>query len=100
LWSVYIVRCKDGALYTGISNNVARRVAKHNAGRGSKGIRPRLPVRLVYSEPIGDRGAATRRERAIKRMPASAKRKLVWGRRRVGPARIPTQQDQRAKKQD
>jgi len=76
-WHVYIVRCADGTLYTGIARDLAARLGEHNAGRGAKYTRGRLPVELVYSEPCDDRGAALRREHAIKRLPASGKRALV-----------------------
>jgi putative endonuclease len=76
-WWVYVVRCADGTLYTGIARDPAGRVATHNAGRGARYTRSRRPVALVFSEPATDRGAALRREAAIKRLPAEAKRQLV-----------------------
>ena len=76
-WCVYIVRCADGSLYTGITKDVESRVSLHNAGRGAKYTRARRPVELVYSEAVADRGAAMRREYAIKRLRPVAKRKLV-----------------------
>jgi len=76
-WHVYIVRCSDKSLYTGIAKDVATRVAQHNAGTGAKYTRGRLPVELVYYETVGEHGAALRRELAIKRMPASDKRRLA-----------------------
>lgn len=76
-WHVYVLRCADGTLYTGISNDVARRVDLHNQGRGARYTRGRLPVRLVYQEEAGSRAAATRREAAVKRMPRTAKIQLV-----------------------
>lgn len=79
VWSVYIVRCADGTLYTGISNDVERRVALHNQGRGARYTRGRLPVTLAHQEPVGTRAAATRREAAIKRMSRAAKMALVVG---------------------
>lgn len=79
IWSAYIVRCADGTLYTGISNDVARRVDLHNQGRGARYTRGRLPVTLAYQEPVGTRAEATRREAAIKRMPCKAKLALVVG---------------------
>lgn len=66
-WSVYLVRCADGTLYTGISNDVDRRVDLHNQGKGARYTRGRLPVTLVYQESAGARAEATRREAAIKR---------------------------------
>ena len=74
---VYILRCADGSLYTGIAVDVARRVTQHNAGRASKYTRSRRPVELVYRERQPDRGAALRREAAIKALPRSAKEALI-----------------------
>jgi putative endonuclease len=76
-WYVYIVRCSDGSLYTGITRDVESRVSLHNAGRGAKYTRARRPVELVYRETVGDRGAAVRRECAIKRLRPVAKKKLI-----------------------
>lgn len=81
-WTVYILRCADGSLYTGVAIDVKARVATHNAGKGAKYTRGRRPVKLVYREPAGSRGAALRREAAIKRLPAAAKRALVAAARR------------------
>ena len=76
-WWVYVVRCADGSLYTGVAVDVARRVGRHNAGRAAKYTRGRRPVVLVYRERQPDRGAALRREAAIKRLPRTAKEALV-----------------------
>jgi putative endonuclease len=78
-WYVYIVRCADGSLYTGITKDVESRVSLHNAGRGAKYTRTRRPVDLVYREMVSDRGAAMRREYVIKRLRPVAKRKLIAG---------------------
>ena len=75
MWTVYILQCRDGTLYTGITDNLPRRLAAHNAGRGAKYTRGRTPVVPVYQELCPDRSAALRRERAIKslaRPPAAA----------------------------
>ncbi|NIW24792.1 MAG: GIY-YIG nuclease family protein [Gammaproteobacteria bacterium] len=77
VWHVYILRCVDSTLYTGVTTRVADRVAAHNAGRGAKYTRGRLPVELVYEERIGDRGDALSREAQIKRLSAIEKRRLV-----------------------
>lgn len=74
---VYILECSDGSFYTGITTDLVRRVAAHNAGRGARYTRSRRPVRVIYAEPAGDRAAAARRERAIKRLPRAAKEDLV-----------------------
>ena len=76
-WYVYMVRCADGSLYTGIAKDVERRVAQHNAGEGAKYTRGRRPVALVYREAVKDRPAALRREYAIKQLRASGKRALI-----------------------
>lgn len=76
-WYVYILRCADGSLYTGATNDLAARVRAHNDGKGAKYTRGRLPVVLVYSEPAADRGAAQRRERVIKRLSTAMKRRLL-----------------------
>ncbi len=77
LWHVYIVRCRDESLYTGVAAELEPRIAQHNAGKGAKYTRSRRPVTLVYRETAADRGAALRREIEIKRMPVAAKRRLV-----------------------
>ena len=76
MWHVYIVRCADRTLYTGVAKDVEARIAVHNAGRGAKYTRSRLPVKVVYRESVGDRGVALRREHEIKRMTRPAKRAL------------------------
>lgn len=76
-WHVYILRCADGSLYTGVATDVAARVAAHNAGKGAKYTRGRLPVKLVHREQAANRGAALRREYAIKQLPTEAKRALA-----------------------
>lgn len=75
-WYVYIVRCADDTLYTGIARDLARRIAQHNAGNGAAYTRGRRPVTLVHREAATDRGSALRREAAIKRLPPAAKRAL------------------------
>ncbi len=76
-WYVYIVRCNDGTLYTGITNDLDRRVKEHNsANGGAKYTRSRRPVKLVYSEFAEDRSEAAKREYQIKRMTLADKTKL------------------------
>lgn len=77
MWYVYIVRCVDDSLYTGIAKDVVSRVAQHNVGQGAKYTRGRRPVHLVYREPAPDRGSALRRESVIKRLSACQKRRLI-----------------------
>lgn len=76
-WHVYILECADKTLYTGIATDVTARVAVHNAGKGAKYTRGRLPVRLCYLEQVVDRSAALQREHAIKRLSATEKRQLI-----------------------
>ena len=80
-WYVYIVRCADRTLYTGVARDLRARVDAHNAGRGAKYTRARLPVKLIYQESAEDRGAALRREHAIKRLSRVEKRALAKKRR-------------------
>ena len=76
-WYVYMLLCADQSLYTGVATDIDARVATHNAGKGAKYTRGRLPVKLVYQEKIGARGAALSREHAIKRLRRTAKRQLI-----------------------
>ena len=78
-WYVYIVRCRDGTLYTGSTCDVDRRVAVHNSGKGAKYTRSRLPVSPVYREVCPDKSAALRREIAIKRLTRLQKEALILG---------------------
>jgi len=81
-WFIYILRCADGSLYTGISNDLSRRVDRHNSGRGAKYVRTRLPVELVWWEYAGTCSTALRREAAIKGYSRGAKERLIQGRKR------------------
>ena len=76
-WTVYVARCGDGTLYTGVTTDLERRLAEHNAGRGSAYTRSRLPVCLVYSEPVDDRSRALQREYAIKQLARAEKEALA-----------------------
>ncbi len=76
-WLVYLLRCRDGSLYTGITNDLPKRLKAHAAGRASKYTRSRLPVRLAYSEPQKSKSAALKREAAIKRLRRAEKDRLV-----------------------
>ncbi|MEM7305392.1 MAG: GIY-YIG nuclease family protein [Planctomycetota bacterium] len=76
-WHVYLVRCRNGALYTGIATDVARRFEEHGEGRGAKALRGRGPLELVYQRPVGERGLALRVESLIKRLPKARKEELV-----------------------
>lgn len=74
---VYILTCSDGTLYTGWTIDLAERLAAHQAGRGARYTRTRLPVKLVYQETCPDRSSAMKRERAIKKLPRVKKLALV-----------------------
>jgi predicted GIY-YIG superfamily endonuclease len=74
---VYILRCADGSLYTGIAKDVERRLAQHRAGRASRYTRARLPVRLVWSREVRSWSLALREEIRIKRMRKAEKEALL-----------------------
>lgn len=77
-WHVYILRCADGTLYTGVTTDLERRVREHNEDpKGAKYTRARRPVALVHAEAHGSRAAATVREAAIKKLSRSAKLALL-----------------------
>ena len=76
-WGVYILRCGDGTLYTGITDNLPRRLEAHRPGRGAKYTRGRGPLALVYWEEQTDRAAASRREWAIKQLTRTEKEALA-----------------------
>lgn len=74
---VYMLRCKDGSLYTGWTNDLEHRLVMHNSGRGAKYTRGRGPLELVYSEELPDKEAALRRECAIKKLRREQKLALL-----------------------
>ena len=76
-WYVYMLRCCDGSLYTGYTDDVDRRLACHNSGKGAKYTRSRLPVALVYSEECTDKSAALKREFAIKQLTKAQKESII-----------------------
>ena len=76
-WFVYLLRCADGSLYTGIAKDVDRRCQQHNAGTASRYTRSRLPVVLVYQEGHASRSLALRREAAIKALSRRQKEMLI-----------------------
>lgn len=83
-FSLYIVRCADGSLYTGIATDVEKRIAEHAHGlRGAKYLRGKGPLEIVFSEPAGDRAAASRLEYRVKRMTREQKLELIAGERRL-----------------
>ncbi len=78
-WVCYLLQCADNTLYCGITNDLDKRLAAHNAGEGAKYTRGRTPVRLMYRESCADKSAALKREMQIKQMPKSEKLKLCAG---------------------
>ena len=76
-WYIYILRCGDDTLYTGITDDVEKRFAAHAAGKGAKYTRGRGPHALVYTEEVEDKSAALKREHAIKKLPRTEKLKLI-----------------------
>lgn len=76
-WFVYMLRCGDGSLYTGYTDNVSRRLAAHQSGKGAKYTRSRPPVVLAYQEELPDKSSAMRREAAIKRLTRRQKLELI-----------------------
>ena len=76
-WIVYILRCADESFYTGITNNISRRVKMHQQGKASKYTRSHGPVELVYQEVLSDRGLALVREYELKRLPRLKKEMIV-----------------------
>jgi len=76
-WHVYIIECSDGSLYTGITNDIDKRITAHNDGRGAKYTKSRRPVHLRYSEPAADRKHASQREYAIKSLRKAEKMRLI-----------------------
>lgn len=76
-WSVYLLRCGDGSLYTGIATDVLRRIAEHEAGeKGAKYLRGRGPLELVYQQEIGDRSLASKIEHRVRKLPKGLKEDL------------------------
>jgi len=76
-WKLYILRCGDGSLYTGITTDVSKRLEVHSSGKGAKYTRGRGPLELVYEEVCGDHSAALKRELEIKSLSREEKLKLI-----------------------
>jgi len=79
VWHLYLVRCGDGSLYTGISTDVERRLAAHRDNRGARRLRGRGPLELVFCSAVGDRAAALRVEYRVKQLSRRDKERLVRG---------------------
>ena len=82
-WQIYIIECRDGSLYTGITIDLEKRLAAHNAGKGAKYTTSRGPVRLVYREGAANRSEASKRENAIKKLSRNNKLALCAKQNRV-----------------
>jgi putative endonuclease len=80
-WYIYLLRCANGDLYTGISTDVARRLQQHVDNRGARRLRGKGPLQLVFSHPVGDRSQALRLECRVKRLSRLQKEALVRGER-------------------
>lgn len=78
-WHLYMLRCRDGKLYTGITTDIERRIAMHRAGKGAKYLRGRAPLNLVYRRRIGSRSLALKMEQAVKKLPKCEKERIVEG---------------------
>ena len=76
-WYLYILRCGDGTLYTGITTDVEKRLEQHRTGKGAKYTRGRGPLELVYRESCGDHSSALKREAAVKKLSRSQKERLL-----------------------
>jgi putative endonuclease len=87
-FSLYIVRCADGTLYTGIATDVDRRLSEHESGlRGARFLRGKGPLQVVFSEVVGDRSLASRLEYRVKKLDRSKKLELIDGRSRLDDLR-------------
>jgi putative endonuclease len=84
-WTVYLARCRDGSLYTGVTTDPERRLEEHNCGFGAAYTRSRLPVELVYRERAADRSHALRREHAIRQLTRAEKEALALGDPAIDP---------------
>jgi predicted GIY-YIG superfamily endonuclease len=76
-WYVYILKCRDGTLYTGITNDLSRRAAEHNSGTASRYTRSRRPVQIIYKEPCSNRSAALKKEYAVKSLTRKEKEDYI-----------------------
>ena len=76
-WQVYIIRCTDDSLYTGITLDIDRRMGEHGGARGARYFRGRRPLQLVYLEDGHTRSSASRREASIKKLTRAAKLRLI-----------------------
>ena len=82
VWFLYILRCKDGSLYTGITTDVAKRLEAHRSGKGAKYTRGRGPLELLYQEECGTHSQALKREYAVKILTRQEKEQLILSKNR------------------
>ena len=79
IWYIYMIRCADNSLYTGITTDVGRRFQTHQKGKGAKYLKTRKPFKLVFQQAVGDRSQASKVEYKAKRLPKSKKEQVVTG---------------------
>jgi putative endonuclease len=89
MWCVYLLRCGDGTLYAGMTNDLAARFKAHQAGRGARYTRGRGPLEVVHVERCRGRSAALKREHALKRLPRSEKLAMLDSATSRGTTRLP-----------
>ena len=77
IWILYMLECSDHSIYTGITNNIEKRIKMHESGKGAKYLRGRLPIKLLHKEVFLSRSDASKREILIKKMNHKEKRKLI-----------------------
>jgi putative endonuclease len=78
-WHLYLIECRNGAYYAGITNDIERRFAQHMAGKGAKYTRSNPPVRLLGTRPFADKSAALKAEHAIRKLPRVRKMRFLVG---------------------
>lgn len=89
-WKLYILRCADGTLYTGITTDIAARLEAHRNGKGAKYTRGRTPLELTYTEECGDHSSALKRELAVKRLTKAEKLALIQDNPRISVEALTT----------
>ena len=82
-WSLYILKCRDGSFYTGITNDLDRRLKMHQEGKASRYTRSHGPVEMLYSETCGDRSSALIRECEVKEWPRTKKEAMILGEKQI-----------------
>jgi len=76
-WFLYLIRCKDGSLYTGITTDVERRFIEHQSGKGAKYLRGKAPLTLAFQQKVGSRSAALKAEASIKQLSKADKEIII-----------------------